>query len=78
MLHVWLQSRHINDVRTKMLKKMVGEDEILNTKSKIESTKLSPCQDIHYKRAATPLYDFPNLQNVGQIWIKSSNILEHG
>ena len=35
----------VNVVRLKMLKKMVGEDETINRKSKIDLARMTPCQD---------------------------------
>ena len=37
----------LNEVRTFMLRKMVGEDENLTIKSKVELSCLPPCQDAH-------------------------------
>ena len=53
----------INVVRLKMLKKMVGEDETLSTKSKVDLSKLPPCRDSlipHIQRVNYRLAQFKN------------------
>ena len=71
----------INTVRSKMLRKMVGDDDKLNAKSKVDLTRLPPCRDnlvphvqrvnhrlAHYKRARTPTYTSPHPCDPEQGW----------
>ena len=80
----------VNAVRTKMLKKMVGEDKKLTTKLKVDLAHLPPCQDsliphvqrvnhrvACYKRAHQPVFRRPKPSDRGQGWQKTSQgILE--
>ena len=46
MSHVWIyKGNEENVVRTNMLRKMVGEDNLLTIKSKIDLSKLHPVED---------------------------------
>ena len=67
-----VREKSVNSVRSIMLRKMIGEDETLTTRSKVDLSRLPPCRDnliphIHrvnhrlaiYKRAATPIYWCP-------------------
>ena len=67
-----------------MLKKMVGEDEQLKTKSKIDLSHLSPCRDklisyirrvnhslAIYKRADIPIFWYPKPYDPEQGWQRS-------
>ena len=78
----------LNAVRTQMLKKMVGEDERLTAKSKVELSRLPPCKDAHvlrvkrvnyrvalYKRAATPIIEKPKPYD-GHGWVREGNLIE--
>lgn len=79
----------INLVRYKMLKKMVGEDEELTATSKVDLNKLPPCRDnliphiqrcnhrlAHYKRAHTPVYEYPKPHDPNQGWHEPGGVLE--
>ena len=80
----------VNTVRAKVLKKMVGEDQKLTTKSKVDLARLPPCQDAliphvqrvnHriacYKRAHRPTFPRSKPHDAGQGWAKTSQgILE--
>ena len=70
--------------RSKMLRKMVGENERLTTKSKVDFARLPPClsalkphvQRVNhrvclYKRANEPICEKPNSYDEGQGWIKT-------
>ena len=72
----------LNEIRLKMLKKMVGEgEELKSSSSKVDLTKLPPCQSnfithlqrvnyraAHYKRAQKPVYDAPKPSDPNQGW----------
>ena len=71
----------VNVVRSKVLKKMVGEDSTLNAKSRVDMVRLPPCQDsliphiqrvnhrvACYRRAAQPMFDRPKPYEEGQGW----------
>lgn len=77
----------VNAVRANMLKKMVGDDEMLTIDSKVDLTRIPPCQDsliphvqrvnyrvACYKRAHQPIFQRPKPYNTGQGWEKT----EHG
>ena len=73
-----------------MLKKMVGEDTKLSTKSDVDLARLPPCQDsliphiqhvnyrmACYKRAHQPIFSRPKPYDAGQGWEKTGQgILE--
>lgn len=71
-----------------MLKKMLGEDEQLTTKSKVDLSRLPPCRDnliphivnhrlAIYKRADKPVFWGPKPYDPGQGWEKTEEgILE--
>ena len=80
----------VNLVRTKMLKKMVGEDNDLTKDSKVDLSKLPPCRNsliphIHrvnhrvcnYKRANIPIFEKPKPSDPNQGWMTNeSGMLE--
>ena len=84
------REKSVNTVRSIMLKKMVGENEELTTKSKVDLSRLPPCRDslvphIHrvnyrlanYKRAHMAIFLRPNPYDPGQGWEKTAEgILE--
>ena len=84
------REKSINAVRSIMLKKMVGEDELLTTKSQVDLSRLPPYRDslvrhisrvIHYveifKRTDKPVYRCPNSFGPGQGWERNeAGILE--
>jgi len=76
----------VDTVRVKMLKKMVGDDEVLNTKSKIDLSRIPPCHDslvphtqrsnhrlACHKRAHQQIIEKPKPYDPDQGWIKSQN-----
>ena len=71
-------------VRSKMLRKMVGEDEALSSRSRVDFARMPPCQDAliphiqrvnyrvaSYKRAAEPIFWRPKPYDEGQGWQKT-------
>lgn len=84
------REKSVNAVRSIMLKKMVGEDEKLTTKSKVDLSRLPPCRDnlvphiarvnyrvANYKRANVPIFWCPKPYDLGQGWLKTEEgILE--
>ena len=76
----------VNVVRVKMLKKMVGEDETISKKSKIDLARIPPCQDsliphcqranhrlACHKRANQPIIEKPKPYDMDQGWQKVEN-----
>ena len=76
----------VNVVRVKMLKKMVGEDETISRKSKIDLARIPPCQDsliphcqranhrlACHKRANQPIIEKPKPYDMDQGWQKVEN-----
>ena len=75
----------VNLVRSKMLRKMVGEDEALSSRSRVDFARMPPCQDAliiphiqqvnyrvaSYKRAAEPIFWRPKPYDKGQGWQKT-------
>lgn len=68
---------------------MVGEDEELTATSKVDLNKLPPCRDnliphiqrcnhrlAHYKRAHTPVYEYPKPHDPNQGWHEPGVVLE--
>ena len=45
LMYGYVREKSIDSVRSTMLKKMVGEDEKLTTKSKIDLSRLPPCRN---------------------------------
>jgi len=83
------RERSVNTCRAVLLKKMVGDDEQLTMKSKVELSKLPPCQDNlcqHIRRvnhrlgilknAHTPVIEHPEPHDEGQGWTKKNEVLE--
>ena len=81
--------KSVNSVRSIMLKKMVGEDTKLTTKSKVDFSKLPPCRDnllphiyrvIHklwtYKGGDQPTFEKPNPCDDNHGWTKSGSCIE--
>ena len=88
---VWCTAeKSINAVRSIMLNKMVGVDEKLMAKSKLDLSRLPPCRDnlvphinrvnhrlAIYKRADKPVFSCPKPYDPGQGWEKNeTGILE--
>ena len=78
----------INEVRTLMLRKMVGDEDKLSSKSKVDFARLPPCKDSLYphidrvnyrvcqwKRSHIPIYECPLPQD-GHGWNKDDGLLE--
>lgn len=76
----------VNEVRAKILKKMVGEDDMLSKKSKVDLARLPPCQDsliphMHrvnyrvacYRRANQPIFEKPKPYDPDQGWERNEN-----
>ena len=79
-----VREQSVNKVRLVMLKKMVGEDDTINAKSKVDFVRLPPCQNAlipHiqrvnyrvacYKRAHEANFLHPKPYDDGQGWQKS-------
>lgn len=73
----------VNTVRAKMLRKMVGEDNKLTAKSRVDLARIPPCQDslvphvqrvnyrvACYKHANEPRFWKPKPYDAGQGWEK--------
>jgi len=78
------REKSVNSVRSIMLKKMIGEDNTLTTRSKVDLFRLSPCRDnlvphinrvnhrlAIYKRAATPIFWCSKPHDPGKGWEKT-------
>ena len=84
------REKSVNAVRSIMLKKMVGENEELTTKSKVDLSRLPPCRGslgphisrvnyrlANYKRAHQAIFWCPKPYDPGQGWEKNEKgILE--
>ena len=81
-MYGYARDKSINNVRTKMLKKMVGEDQTLSKSSKVDLSRLPPCQDAliphinrvnHrvacFKKANIPIFESPNPHDANQGWL---------
>ena len=81
LMYGFVRERSVNTVRFKMLNKMVGEDQTLTAKSKVDLGRLPPSYDslithtqrVNHrlaccKRAATPIFERPNPSEEGQGW----------
>ena len=79
----------VNIVRSKMLKKMVGEDKPLNADSKVDITRLPSCktsllphvQRVNYrlccnKKVHIPIFERPKPYDDEQGWVRENNIIE--
>lgn len=80
------REKSVNNVRSSMLRRMIGEDETLTTKSKVDLSRLPPCRDnlvphvdrvnhrlAIFKRAAIPTFTCPKPYDPGQGWVKSED-----
>ena len=84
------REKSVDSVRSAMLKKMVGENEVLTTKSKVDLSQLHPCRDslvphigrvnyrlANYKRAHEAIFWRPKPYDPGHGWEKTEEgILE--
>ena len=81
-MYGYARETSVNVVRSKMLKKMVGEDHGLDKNSKVDLSRLPPCQDslvphttrvnyraACYKRANTPIFEKPKPHDQDQGWV---------
>ena len=88
IMYGYPRATSVNEVRSSMLKKMVGENERLTSKSKVELSRLPPCRDAlrphiqrvnHrmalYKRAQCPIIEKPQPYD-DQGWVMVDNHLE--
>ncbi|XP_063959228.1 uncharacterized protein LOC135154916 [Lytechinus pictus] len=78
------REKSVNAVRSIILKQMVGDDERLTSKSKVDLSRLPPCRDnlvphinrvnhrlAHYKRAEEMIFYSPKPYDPGQGWEKT-------
>ena len=78
------REKSVNTVRSAMLKKMVGKNEVLTSKSKVDLSRLPPCRDslvprigrvnyrlTNYKRAHKSIFWRLNPYDSGQGWEKT-------
>ena len=78
---------NVDEVRTLMLKKMVGEDEALTEKSKVDLSRLPPCRRSLYphvkrvnlrvgqwKRSHIPIYEMPLVTDHGWVWNEEGHL----
>jgi len=83
-MYGYAREKSLNTVRSIMLKKMVGEDEQMTTKSKVDLSRLPPCRDnlvphigrvnyrlANYKCADKAIFWRPNPYDPGQGWQKT-------
>ena len=82
LMYGYARDTSVNLVRLKCLKKMIGEDETLHNKSKVDLSRLPPCKDslyphiqrvnyllACYKRAIEPIFERPKPDDENQGWI---------
>lgn len=85
-MYGYSRQKSIDTVRGMMLRKMVGEDEKMTTKSKIDLFRLPPCRDnliphiervnhrlAIYKRAGIPIFWSPKPYDSGQGWKRNDD-----
>ena len=89
-MYSYSKGTSVNVVRSKILKKMVGEDNDLTKESKVDLSHLPPCQDsllphicivnrrlASYTRTNVPTFKKPKPNDENQEWlIKENGILE--
>ena len=89
-MYGYTRETSVNAVRSKLLKKMVGEDNDLTKDSKVDLSRLPPCHDslvphvyrvnhrvASYKRAHIPIFEKPKPNDENQGWaINETGILE--
>lgn len=88
-MYGFAREKSVNTIRSVMLKKMVGDDDKLSTKSKVDLSRLPPCKDsliphiqrvnhriALYKRANQATFPHPKPHDDGQGWEKKHGILE--
>ena len=87
-MYGYQREKNLNEVRTMMLTKMIGNDERINPKSRVNLSLLPPCVDAYgphidhvnhrvalFKRSNIPIYDTQKPYE-GQGWEKHSDLLE--
>lgn len=80
------RDNYVNKVRSKMIKSMVGENEVISHKSKVDLSRIPPCQDsliphlqrvnyrvAGYRRAGEPFWDAPEPSTQDQGWENGQN-----
>ena len=77
---------NVDEVRALMLKKMVGEDEALTEKSKVDLSRLPPCRRSLYphikrvnlvnqwKRSHIPIYEMPLVTDHWWVWSEEGHL----
>ena len=90
LMYGYSRTTSINETRYLMIKKMVGDDATLTTKSKVDLSRLPPCRNsllphlwrvnhrlVLYKRANLPIFEHIQPYDEEQGWEKNSaNVLE--
>ncbi|XP_052212199.1 uncharacterized protein LOC127831257 [Dreissena polymorpha] len=89
LIYGFPREKSVNTCRALLLKKMVGEDEVLTVKSKVDLSRLPPCQDnlcqhvfrTNYrlailKKANNSTIECPEPFDDNQGWIVKNNVLE--
>jgi len=84
LMYGYAREKSVNSVRSIMLQKMVGENQELTTKSKVDLSRFPPCRDsliphigrvnyrlANYKRAYKAIFLRPNPYDPGQGWEKT-------
>ena len=84
IMYGYVRLSNVDEVRVLMLKKMVGDDEVITEKSKVDLSRLSPCRKALYqhfkcvkyrvaqwKRAKNAIVDMPPATDHGWIQIPS-------
>ena len=88
LMYGYQREKNLNEVGTMMLTKMVGNDERINPKSRVNLSLFPPCVDAHrphvdrvnhrvalFKRSKFPIYDAQKLCE-GQGWEKHGDLLK--
>ena len=89
-MHEYPRETQVNRLRSKMLKKMVGEDKPLSIDSKVDHARLPPCRDsltphvqrvnyriACYKKAHILIFERSKLCDEDQGWVRGeTNIIE--
>ena len=87
-MYGYLQEQSVNIVRSKMLKKMVGEDKPLSADSKVDIADLPPCKILllpHvqwvnyrlccYRKTHISIFERPKPYDHEQEWLQENNII---
>ena len=86
-MHGHAHVANVDEVRALMLKKMVGEDEALTEKSKVDLSRLPPCRRVLYphikrvdhrvgqwKRSHITIYEMPLVTDHGWVWSEEGHL----